>query len=127
MTEKELQKLIEKKGKELEQLQLEINKTKYCKHVGAIANPLCESNDVLSVIQSNGLNNEDCKFIGEKLAANFDAIYKEFFEKGVLEKQERRRRKSSARAERNARQRNVVQREEPSKEVERPAEQERAY
>ena len=127
MTEQEMKKLIEEKSRELEKLQFEIARSKYAKHLGALFDPLSESTAVLSVIQDKGLNHEDCRYLGEKLAVSFEAIYADYFEKEIIEKQERRRRKSSARAERAARQKESVQKVETSKEVKKPAEQERAY
>lgn len=96
MTEQELNKLLSKKQKELQQLQAELHALKFDKQIKAILEAIQQSDNVLSVISEHNLNVEDCRFIGERIAADFIEIYKTCADE-ITKKQARRERKRNQR------------------------------
>ncbi|MBP3198295.1 MAG: hypothetical protein J6N21_15000 [Butyrivibrio sp.] len=104
MTEQEINKIITEKQKELESLCAQLNRSKCMRHLEALTEALSKNDDVIQVISSNNLNVSDAQYVGERIAKDFDKIFANYVD-DIEARQCSRRRKSEARATRNAQKR----------------------
>ena len=113
MKNTEMEKLITKKKNELAELEQELMRTTYKEHVSALLDPISISDNVIAVIHEMNLNANDCRYLGEQIAAKFKPIYNNFAPM-IAARQARRKHKSDARRERRAMRNEVTAHEEPA-------------
>ena len=113
MKNAEMEKLITKKKNELAELEQELMRTTYKEHVSALLDPISISDNVIAVINEMNLSANDCRYLGEQIAAKFGPIYQNFAPM-ITTRQARRKHKSDARRERRAMQNEVTAQEEPA-------------
>ncbi len=99
MDEKELRKQLAIKQAEMEKAQREYDKVHYSKQIKTFANTLCDSNELLALIQSESLNADDCRLLAGMMAKRMGDIYHAFAEI-IRKNQERRKSKNQLRASR---------------------------
>lgn len=104
MTEQELKKLIEQKKKELDKLQVDIEKVQYQKHVDTFMNNINIQNELIRVIKDNQLNINDCRLFATKICENLSSIY-DLVSEDIKTSQARRQHMNDARNQRRARDR----------------------
>lgn len=104
MTEQELKKLIEQKQKELDKLQVDIEKVQYQKHVDTFMNNINIQNELIRVIKDNQLNINDCRLFATKICENLSSIY-DLVSEDIKTSQARRQHMNDARNQRRARDR----------------------
>ena len=113
MKNTEMEKLLIKKKNELAALEQELMRTRYKEHVSALIDPISVSDDVIAVINEMNLNANDCRYLGEQIAAKFKPLYKNFAPM-VAARQARRKHKSDARRERRSTLHEVAAQKEPA-------------
>ena len=99
LNEKELRKLIAEKRNEMEAAQKAYLRVHYERQIMAISDTLCNSQEVLDLINEEDLTKEDCVLFAGLMAKRIQAIYRNF--KDIIDKNKSRRKaKNQSRNER---------------------------
>lgn len=109
MTEQELNRLIAKKQKELNGLIKECNRSRCATFIEALLSQIRDNDNVISIICTEALNAEDCRYLGKQISDNFTEIYQTFASSGIADRKAQRLRKSNARRARRQSRTEAVQ------------------
>lgn len=105
---KEIKKELEKKQREYELLQETLDASKYLKQVETFINVIRDRGDLINLIKSQNLNPDDSRLLATRISENLKPIYNNFSIE-IKSNQEKRAKKSMARKQRRALQRDVTE------------------